>query len=584
MSMQEAYVFGEFRLDAGERLLLHNGDRLPLPEKAFAVLSLLLREHGSLVTKDRFLDEIWPDTAVEQNNLDKCISLIRQTLGEGRDGHRFIETVRGHGYRFIEKVSETTALRDAAQNESVPPPQNSVAVLPFKNLSNDIENEYFCEGLAEELLNSLSRIKTLKVAARTSAFSFKDKEIHITEIARILQVRTILEGSVRRANGHLRITVRLINAENGYSIWSESFDRLVKDIFDIQDEIALAVADSLKVKLFSIERDAVLKRHTADPEAWLSYMKGQYYRWRAMSPMFAHSLRHFQRSVEIDPTFAPGYFGLCTYYGYGTAWGLIAIEPKRGWELAESAVHKALELDETFVEPRLALGAIKLIRDRDFAHAGDMIKTVAETIPSVPEIHHLYSFYFLACGDHKAAIVEAEQALSMDPLSILFGRFLGQCLYFSRQYEESIRVLRRTLQLDANNYLVHELMAEVYLKMGRSRDALESWRNAARLDLEKTSASNETPADIGTATKAAAREKLGRLFEQARSAEYVPAIRFVREYIVLGEMESAFEWLDKACGELNVFPLMIKSDPFYDELRDDPRFVRLMKKAASPLA
>lgn len=303
--------------------------------------------------------------------------------------------------------------------------------------------------------------------------------------------------------------------------------------------------------------------------------------------MFAHSQRHFQRSVEIDPTFAPGYFGLSTYYGYGTAWGLIAIEPKRGWELAESGIQKALELDETFVEPRLALGAMKLIRDRDFEQAGDMIKTVAETIPSVPEIHHLYSFYFLACGDHYAAIAEAELALSLDPLSILFGRFLGQCLYFSRQYEEAIRVLRRTLQLDANNYLVHELMAEVYLKMEQTVDALKSWKNAERLDLEKTSTSDETllaATDISTARKAAARQKLERLFEQAGSVEYVPAIRFVREYIVLGETESAFEWLDKACGELNVFPLMIKSDPFYDGLRDDPRFVRLMKKAASPVA
>lgn len=581
--MQEAYIFADFRLDAGERLLFRNGERLPLPEKAFAVLNLLLREHGSLVTKHRFLDEIWPNTAVEQNNLDKCISLIRRTLGKNGDG-RFIETVRGHGYRFVADVQKAASKPNFDDDPELP--LNSVAVLPFKNLSDDRENEYFCDGLAEELLNSLSKIKTLKVAARTSAFSFKDTDTRVGEIARTLQVKTVLEGSVRRSNSHLRITVRLVDAETGYSIWSENFDRDVKDIFDIQDEIALAVVDSLKVEWFSGEREAVLKRHTAEPEAWLSYMRGQYYRWKAMSPMFAHSLKHFQQAVEIDPAFAPGYFGLCTYYGYGTAWGLIPIDPKHGWELTVSAVNKALELDKTFVEPRLALGAVKLIRDRDLDLAGEMIGTIAETIPTVPEIHHLYSFYFLACGDHEAAIDEAKQALSLDPLSALLSRFLGQCLYHSRQYEAAIVQLRRTLELDAGNYLVHELLAEVYRKTNRENDALYSWTNAARLDQEKKPVARGTPdasTDLDSAVYAGAARKLEWLHERAASVEYVPAIKFARQYILLNDTEEAFKWLDKACGEQNVFPFMIKSDPFYDELRTDARFADLVKKAASPV-
>jgi TolB-like protein len=581
MSVQETYIFGDFRFDAGERLLFRNGERLPLPEKAFAVLNLLLREHGSLVTKHRFLDEIWPNTAVEQNNLDKCISLIRRTLGESGEG-RFIETVRGHGYRFVADVTKAASKQKPDEDTGLP--LNSVAVLPFKNLSDDRENEYFCDGLAEELLNSLSKIKTLKVAARTSAFSFKDKDIRVREIAKTLQVKTILEGSVRRSNSHLRITVRLVDAETGYSLWSENFDRDVKDIFDIQDEIALAVVDSLKVEWFSGEREAVLKRHTAEPEAWISYMRGQYYRWKAMSPMFAHSLKHFQRAVEIDPAFAPGYFGLCTYYGYGTAWGLITIDPKRGWELTISAVNKALELDETFVEPRLALGAVKLIRDRNFELAGEMIKNVAEMIPALPEIHHLYSFYYLACGDHNAAIDEAKQALSLDPLSVLLGRFLGQCLYFSRQYESSIRQLRDTLELDTNNYLVHKLMAEVCLKIDRADEAFVHWKKAAELDPEKIPGERSNSANVDAAMKDEASRRLDWLFERAASVEYVPAIRFARQYVVLDDTEKAFEWLDKACGEQNVFPLMIKSDPFYDRLRDDPRFEPILKKAELPVA
>ncbi len=580
---KESYTFLDFRVDTGERLLFQNGERLPLTEKAFEVLCLLVREHGSLVTKDRFFDEIWHDCAVEGNNLDKCISLIRPTLGEEKSSPQFIETVRGHGYRFIASVKNSTSgYSHVSGTDSFSIPANSIAVLAFENLSTEKENEYFCEGLAEELLNSLSKIRNLKVAARTSAFSFKEKDVRISEIADILQVRTILEGSVRRSNDRLRIAVRLIDAPSGYLIWSENYDRAVQDIFDIQDEIALAVVDSLKVDWFSEERDAVLKRHTANTEAYFCYMKGQYYRWKGSGPEFAHSLKYLERSVEVDPSFALGYFGVSTYYGYGTAWGLIPINPSQGWALAESAIAKALEIDDSLVEAKLSLAAFSLVKYRKFTEAGAAIADIAAASPNFAEIHHLYSFYLLTIGKFNEAAAEARRALYLDPLSVLFSRMLAQCLYFARKYSEAISQLREALELDPNNYLTHSMMSEIYLKMGSTEEALVSWQMAARLEggSQDQNAANllEQNATLQKIMLAEAGKRLERLFEESRLVEYVPSIRFVRQYIVMNDKENAFEWLAKACDELNVFPLLIAGDPFYDGLRVDPRFDQLVKK------
>jgi len=224
---------------------------------------------------------------------------------------------------------------DAGETElTITGQTNSVAVLPFANMSNDAENDYFCDGLAEELLNALAKIGDLNVAARTSAFSFKGKNTNVSEIGTILNVNTILEGSVRKSDNRLRITVQLVKASNGYHLWSERYDREMKDIFDVQDEITLAVVDALKVKLLGGEKAAVLKRYTDSPQAYEFYLKGIYYRWKLAPEEFGKSLQYFQKAVDADPNFALAYFGLNSYYGYGTAWGLLPMPPEEGWAKA----------------------------------------------------------------------------------------------------------------------------------------------------------------------------------------------------------------------------------------------------------
>ncbi len=458
---------------------------------------------------------------------------------------------------------------------------NSIAVLPFANISNEAENEYFCDGLAEELLNALAKIEDLQVAARTSAFSFKGKHAEVGEVGRILRVQTVLEGSVRRSGNRVRVSVQLVNAANGYQLWAERYDRELHDIFDMQDEITLAVVAALKVKLLGAEKAAMLKRYTDNAEAYLLYLKGVYYRWKLTPEEFGKSRNYFQQAVAADPAFALAYFGLCSYYGYGTAWGLLSLPPQEGWAKAEAAMAKVMELDASLPEVLIA-HAFKLVHYREWAAAGTELAQAARLNPKFPEIHHLYSFYLLAVGRFAEAITEAERALELDPLSLNYSRFLGLCLYFARRYDAAVEQFKQTLELDPNNASVHEALGDAFAQQEMYDEAVSAWQRALTLEGDDELAALLTRtyagADLTAAARAVARQRVERMHARVTSGGFILAIGFARAYVQLGDQEQAFHWLEKACDERNVFPLLMNSDPFYDSVRADPRFAALLRQ------
>jgi len=567
------YEFGPFYVDASQRLLARDGTPVPLTPKVFDTLLHLVQRSGRVLGKDELMRAIWPDTAVEENNLNQNISILRRVLGDGRSERRYIATVPGHGYQFVAEVKPS---RERSHPLS-PGDGASIAVLPFANLSADSSNQYFCDGLAEELINALAKLEQIRVVARTSAFSFKGKEADIREIGRKLKVSTVLEGSVRKSGNRLRITVQLINAVNGYHLWSERYDSEMQDIFDVQDEITLAIVGALKLKLLGKEKSAILKHHTGNPKAYLLYLKGQYYRWKTAPEEFRKCCDYFERAVNADPAFALGYFGLNSYYGYGSAWGVLP--PDEGWPKAHAALTKALELDGTLPEAHLSLAAFLLVHDRNWAGAEKEIKRVLALNPKLAEIHHLYSFYFLTLGRFDDAITEGRRALESDPLSLIYGRSLGMCLYFSRRYDEAIAQYHETLELDQNNVSVHELLGIAYEQQGRRGEAIAEWQKTAVLtgdhELAASLGSARAEADLARAVGERARRSLEQASEKARTGWYVPAIEHARAWIRIGDSEQAFCSLEKASSECNVFALLLNSDPFYDSLRADERFEHL---------
>jgi len=385
---------------------------------------------------------------------------------------------------------------------------------------------------------------------------------------------------VRKSGNRLRITVQLINAANGYHLWSERYDTEMQDIFDVQDEITLAVVRALKLKLFGKEKSAILKHHTENPKAYLFYLKGQYYRWKTAPDEFRKCCDYFERAVNTDPSFALGYFGLNSYYGYGSAWGVLA--PDEGWPKAHAALTKTLELDDTLPEAHLSLAAFLLVHDRNWPGAEKEIKRVLSLNPKLAEIHHLYSFYSLTLRRFDHAIGESRRALEFDPLSLIYGRSLGMCLYFARSYDEAVAQCHETLELDQTNVSLHELLGNAYERLGRHGEAIAEWQKTAILtgdyELAASLGSACAEGDLVKAVRNRARRSLELANEKARRGEYVPAIEYARAWVSIGDSEQVFCWLEKACSERNVFSLLVNSDPFYDNLRADERFEHLRQR------
>ncbi|HVE59215.1 MAG TPA: protein kinase, partial [Pyrinomonadaceae bacterium] len=457
-----------------------------------------------------------------------------------------------------------------AENET----QNSIAVLPFTNISADEENEYFCDGLAEELLNALSKIEDLRVAARTSAFSFKNKNVEVSQIGKTLNVKTILEGSVRKAGNKLRITVQLINAADGYHLWSERYDREMRDIFDVQDEIALAVVDALKLKLFGALREAVLKRYTDNTEAYQLYLKGQFQYGKHSEAGWRKAIEYFERALALEPNYAPAYAGIGAagnalwYYGYDA----------RPEALAEvrAAIAEALGIDADLSEAYRSQALLEFFADWDFPAAGRNLARALALNPNDAAAHSWHGFWLIVMGQREQSVKAARRALGLDPLSLASGVIAGWTLWFAERYEESLALAQTLLEINPH-------FGEGFRLLGLSHWGLENYEAAAEA-LQKAIAEGTTiiaQANLcgvyASAGKQAEARQILQQIREVREKSYVPAVALAYCYAFLDEVEEAFVWLEQALAErngelvfLNALPdrwISFHSDPRFDDLR-----------------
>jgi serine/threonine protein kinase len=480
--------------------------------------------------------------------------------------------------KVLDSGEHQSGLADVTPTSST---SRSIAVLPFINMSADHENEYFCDGLSEELLNALTKIEDLKVAARTSSFQFKGKNTSVSEIGRALNVKSVLEGSVRKSGDRLRITLQLINAENGYHLWSEKYDRQMKDIFDIQDEIALSVVNALKLKLIGDEKAAVLKRYTQSVEAYEFYLRGRYYWWKTAPQEFLKGKEYFERALEVDPSYALSYGGLSSYYGYGSAFGMLP--PDVGWPKAIAANARALALDNTLPELHTNEGGINMVYRRDFAAAEQHIERSMELNPKFQEAHYIYSSFLITRGRFDEAITQARTAVDLDPFLPRLLNNLGFTYYVARRFPQAVSAFKQAVELDPHNPLLHDTLGDALLLVGRPDEAVEEW-SAGFECIGNTAAAaklSQTFADSGVddTLTVLARLKLDDLNTRRNRGEYVPEIHFVRALTAAGETEEAISRFRKACEERHVFPLFIHADPFYDRLRQDQRVRDVLQRS-----
>jgi serine/threonine protein kinase len=467
------------------------------------------------------------------------------------------------------------------------PAMPSIAVLPFLNLSSDKENEYFSDGLAEEIINALARVENLRVTARTSAFAFRGAEQDVRKIGETLNVNSVLEGSVRKSGNRVRISVQLISVAEGNNLWSERFDREMTDVFEIQDEISQNIVGKLKVRLTSQTESGAdhspqpiaspVKRYTENLDAYNLYLKGRYELYKMTREGFDASRNLFEEAIRLDPNYALAHDGLAyCWYSQGFM-GFVA--PKEAMPKAKASVRRALELDETVAESHATLGAILALFDWDWAGAERSLKRSIELNGSSPTARDVYAFYFLRpAGRIDEAISEVQIALSLDPLSILFRVHLGFLFYVKHEYERSIAQYRKVLEMNQQYYLAHAMMGPAYAMNGDFLKALDCYTQARVADADSKFVDS---LEAMTLALAGRRQEAKTLLDSVmlRAArDYISPVSIAYVCTAMGDKDAAFEHLDQAIADRDPNVLGLKSNPAFDSLRDDARYRALLRK------
>jgi serine/threonine-protein kinase len=459
-----------------------------------------------------------------------------------------------------------------APDSAVLPTGPSVAVLPFVNMSGDPENEYFSDGLTEELLNVLAKISALKVAARTSSFHFKGQTGDIAEIGRRLGVATVLEGSVRQSGSRVRITAQLINAADGYHLWSETFDRELDDIFAVQDEISSSVADALQVQLLDQDAGPQVVGGTSNTEAFQAYLLGVHYRNRGDNEeTLRAAIDAFQQAIDLDPAYAKAYVGLARAWSHMALNSFVSYET--GVRPMEAGITTALELAPRLAEAHLALGQFQFFHRQNLRAADEAFKMARELNPGNVEAQFEYSRIQCYQGNFDEAVAAARVALQLDPVSLIANHFLGHILYFSRLYDDAIPALRHTLAMEPEYPKPHYFIAMALFWQGHTEAAWEEIQQEP-LQWMKWTASAVILHRLGRIEEAEA--NLAEISQEDN--EEFATIQRADVFAQWGDVEMAFKNLDLAFeyGDPGLSQLLV--DPFLDPLREDPRFIAMLER------
>ncbi|HKR59268.1 MAG TPA: hypothetical protein VJS64_06000, partial [Pyrinomonadaceae bacterium] len=490
----------------------------------------------------------------------------------------------------LEIADDTTS---SSSSSPQPSPTNSVgsllksiAVLPFQNLSADPEQEFFADGITEEILNALAQIKDLRVAGRSSSFSFKGRNEDLRSVGAKLNVTSILEGTLRRAGDRLRITAQLIDAVSGYQLWSERYDRVIENIFDIQDEIALAVVDALKLKLFGEAKEAVIRRYTDDAEVYELFLKGRYYSYKYSAEGWTRAVEFFEKVIEKDPDHAPAHAGKAAALGCLWFFGLSPADETV--PAFRTAATKAIELDGTLAGAHLSLGMVNFFHDWEWVKAEQEFKQAILLNPKDAEALSYYAMFLGFVNRFDEAMALARRALEVDPLSLLINMNVGWAYFSVGLANEAFAQARKMMEIEPAFFGAYWLKGATCLGHGDYEEAIEELTKAVSLGGHPI-----VLADLGAANALAGKKEtaemiLDQLLDMRRQS-YVPAICLARVYSRLGELEKTIQWLETAFEERNGELVFLDSEitsaaqgDSLNSLGKDPRVKDLLERMNLP--
>lgn len=551
------YEFGSYQLDPLGRSLKCGQQVVALPPKAVDVLAELVKRPGEIVGKKELMQTVWPETFVEEANLNQMIFLLRRALG-AKTGGEFITTVPRRGYRFASTV------RAVEISCSI----DSIAVLPLVNLSGDHGQEYFADGITEALITELARIGSLRVVSRTSVMRYKGTTEPLGLIARALRVRAILEGSVAKSGDRLRITVQLIHAGTDHHLWTEVYDGVVSDVLALQRKVAQDVAAGIRAELSGDEHARLSASRKVNPEAYSLYLKGRYFSRVLTEQAQRKAIQHFQRSIQTDPEYAPAYAGLAEClielaYFFG-------MEPKKAFAEAKPAALKSVALDDEFADGHAALGLLRLLDDWDWHAADQETQRAIDLAPGNPYVYWKRGVFLRYAGRCEESIPVHLHAEALDPFSIVAIQEVGYAYYYARRFAEAAEQIQKAIDLEPGWDQLYFGLGLSLLQQRRFAKAISALRTAVRKEPGNVFSVAALIYGLGHAgRKGEAKRLLDRL---TKKYEYVPCWFLAMAWVGLGEKERALDALEQAFRDHEPCMVSLKVDAIFDPLRNEKRY------------
>ncbi len=575
--------FEGFEVDLAAGQLRKGGTRISLREKSFQVLASLLEHPGQVFTREELRRRLWPDDVFVDfdNNLNTAIARLREALGDSADHPRFIETLPKHGYRFLANVYEA-----ARAPEPGPVPRIRLVVLPFVNLSGDPAQEYFSDAMTDEIITEIAGLapEQLAVIARTTAMHYKGSHKDVARIGRELGVDYVVEGGVRRASDRIAINAQLIRAKDQTHIWAQRYDAELSDIFKMQGRVAHAIAAQIgitpianRLRVGDAVSGRLRRKPTEDLAAYNEYIQGRYHLSKLTPEAFAKARQHFEEAIARDPNFALAYDSLAEIYWWLGYFGFM--RPIDAFSTGVLYAVRALEIDNTLAETHALLAQYHKQLDYNWPEVEREMARALALNPTSPVVRARYALNFLMPhGRLEAAVAELEAALEFDPLSTYTRTPLAIMLLLWHRYDRAIAEARRLLELDPSAYWGHLVIGSCYRELRMFDEAIAANRRAVELSGNSAAMLGWLGLSLGlSGKKTEARALLKRLHGMAAQA-YVPPTSFAWIHLGLGEIDSAFEWLDRAIDARDQFMMAIKSYAFFDPIRADPRFAALLRK------
>jgi TolB-like protein/DNA-binding winged helix-turn-helix (wHTH) protein/cytochrome c-type biogenesis protein CcmH/NrfG len=611
--------FGVFEVDPRSRELRRKGHRVRMQDQPLEILLLLLERKGEVVTRDELKLRLWPaDTFVESDDgINTAIRKLREVLGDSAEKPVYIETIPRRGYRFIGPVDVETAadseapaapsiqtqtemssarrrwfkwigavalmsvliaasawmvLRERHREPGTKPALTSLAVLPFANLSGDPSQDYFADAMTEELTSDLGKISSLRVISRTSAMHYKNTQKTMPEIAQELNVDGVIESSVVRSGGRVRITSQLIDARADRHLWSESYEHDLKDVLALQSDIARTIAAQVRAVITPAEHERLQQPASINPEAYNAALLGTYFARKHSKPAIDKSIEHFQDAIRIDPNYARAYAGLANACFEREIWGGAGIGKSIGQIRAATA--KALQLDNNLAEGHALLARIHFQFDWDWQGAELEYKRAIELNPNLADTYRLYAFYLQAMSRHNEALAAAHRAVELDPVYPAAYSDEGRIEYRARQFDNAVSSYQHALELEPDFVPALSRIVDAYEQAGKLDQALIAAKRFQETPNSPDAALFKLARIYARTGRRSDALELVRRAEDKNPENYLEAIG---TYAVLGDSDRALTILQKAVNDRSVLPFVFV-DPMLDPLRSDPRFQELLHR------